>query len=79
MGLPVIAADSGGPKEIIKNNQNGLLIKPKNYKELAKKLEQLITNKSFYQKISKKALEDVKKYNSILCCKKVEKTLENLF
>ncbi|MCF8241890.1 MAG: glycosyltransferase family 4 protein [Melioribacteraceae bacterium] len=45
LGKCVIAADTGGLMEIIKNEQNGLLFESENYYELSEKISFLINNK----------------------------------
>ena len=47
VGLPCISTDCpcGGPKELIQNNENGLLIAVNNKKELVKSLKTLLDNK----------------------------------
>ena len=42
MGRPVISFDHGGASESIKNNITGLLVEPKNEKELGNAIEKLI-------------------------------------
>ena len=42
MGRPVIAFNHGGASESIKNNITGLLVEPKNEKELGNAIEKLI-------------------------------------
>ena len=42
MGRPVIAFDHGGASESIKNNTTGILVEPKNEKELGNAIEKLI-------------------------------------
>ena len=55
MGKPLIATDVPGCKEVIKNNENGFLIEPKNSQELAKKIEILIKNKDLREKFGRKS------------------------
>ena len=43
--LPIIATNVGGVPEMI-NNKNGILIEPKNYKDLADKIKYLIDHKT---------------------------------
>ena len=57
---PVIGANTGGTKELIINNETGLLYTPKDYKELASKIELLINNHSIRKKISRKAYDYAK-------------------
>ena len=42
MGRPVIAFDHGGASESVKNNTTGILVEPKNEKELGNAIEKLI-------------------------------------
>lgn len=50
--LPIIAYNVGGISEVIENNLNGHLINPGDWKQMAKKMVQLITNFDHYQKLS---------------------------
>jgi len=71
-GKPVISFDAVGPKEIIKNNFNGFLIKCKDSSGLAKKIIELLKNKEMIEEFSmnarKKAEEfsDKRFFNNIL-------------
>ena len=51
-GLPIIATNSGGQVDIIKENRNGILVNTANEKALAKAVEDLILNKPKRQSIS---------------------------
>lgn len=57
---PVLAADSGGPKEIIKNNYSGFLFKTNSEKSLFLKMKQIYENKGDFPKIRKQALKELK-------------------
>ena len=65
MGKPVIASAHGGSLELIKNNFNGILFKPKNEHDLADKLKYLIyLSREKKEKIIKNASALVsEKYN----------------
>ena len=65
MERPVIASAHGGSLELIKNNYNGLLFKPKNEQDLADKIKYLLRlSQKEKKKIVKRAKEIVnKKYN----------------
>lgn len=52
--LPVISYDVGGTREIITDGLNGFLIKPGNKKSLCDKLNFLVNNSVFRNKISRK-------------------------
>lgn len=61
-GVPVIATKHGGPSEIIINGVNGLLIDPKDPKDIASKIKKLIRHDELYRKISKNAIQLVRKH-----------------
>jgi glycosyltransferase involved in cell wall biosynthesis len=58
-GLAVISTDCVGPKEIIKDFENGLLIGQRNFKELKDKLELLVEDEKLREKLSKNARKNV--------------------
>jgi len=78
MGLPVIGAFSGGVKEIIEDNETGLLISPGDHEKLALYMERLAKDKEFYEKIAKNGLEEAKKYDLQAYIKKLEKVWNGL-
>ena len=43
-GLPLIATDTGGSQELIKDRENGFIVKMKDSEDIAEKLEKLINN-----------------------------------
>jgi glycosyltransferase involved in cell wall biosynthesis len=45
MGIPVIASEGGGTNEIINNNVNGILVKPKKADETAKAIIGLLSDR----------------------------------
>ena len=49
--IPIICSDSGGIKEVVKNNQNGLTFKTNDVEDLKKKIEKLIRSKSLRVKL----------------------------
>jgi glycosyltransferase involved in cell wall biosynthesis len=51
MRLPVIAADNAGAKDIVINNESGLLVKPKNPELLGTKILDLMNNKENMKKL----------------------------
>lgn len=61
VGLPVIATDVGGTKEVIINKKTGLLVKPKNIGSLKDAINKLLENKSLSNKFSRNLNRLIKK------------------
>ena len=61
VGTPPLAPNEGGPKEIIKEGINGLLFEPRNASSLAEKIRAFAQNQELQNKLSKGALDSVKK------------------
>ncbi|MEM4368208.1 MAG: glycosyltransferase [Candidatus Anstonellales archaeon] len=57
-GLPVVAADSTGLRDIVKNGLNGYLVKPHDIHSFKQKIEEVIANK---EKLSENGIGYVKK------------------
>ncbi|WP_421870225.1 glycosyltransferase family 4 protein [Marinoscillum sp.] len=56
-GLPVVAANAGGPSDIIQDGHTGFLVEPKNERAFFEKVEELIDDPALYQQIRKNALD----------------------
>jgi len=56
-GLPIVSTNVGGIGEMITNEINGLLVEPKNPKELAKKIKTLIQNEELSRRLGQNAKE----------------------
>jgi len=52
LGKPIVATDVGGTSEIVKDGYNGFLIKPREPKILAEKLDLLLSNQNLIKKFS---------------------------
>lgn len=65
LGLPCISTDCpcGGPRYLINNMENGVLVELNNENELAKNILNLIANPSLAKKIEEKASTSIKKLN----------------
>jgi len=55
-GLPVLAANEGGPKNIVQDGKTGYLLEPKNEKAFNEKINLLTDNKSHYTQMRENAL-----------------------
>ncbi len=62
-GLPVIAPPVGGPTELVISGFNGYLIDQRNEKELISKIKKIANDQSFYQQISRNAIQFVRKFS----------------
>ncbi len=63
-GLPVVATNVGGPTEIIKNLQNGLLVNTADHKNISAGIKEIIKNNDTWERFSIKGLSRVHKYYS---------------
>ena len=69
--IPVIASDIGGLSELIDNGSNGILVKEKDAKAIAKNIEKIYCNKDLCSKLATNARETVlKNYSHIDAAKK---------
>lgn len=59
-GIPVIASNISGLKNIIKNKFDGILISEKNEKEFADTIYAILTNKEMYESISRNSVGSVR-------------------
>lgn len=55
LGVPVIASNIGGLKQVLENTGAGILVEPNNISVLAEKIEILVGNQSLRESLSKKA------------------------
>ncbi len=63
-GLPIVATEDGGPRDIIQNCKNGLLINPLDSEDIAKKLKQVLSNWENWQQLSVSGLKGVREHYS---------------
>ena len=63
-GLPIVATENGGPVDIIRNCQNGLLVDPLDKKEITDALLKLLYDSKYWSNASRNGLTGVKKYYS---------------
>ncbi len=58
-GLPVIVSDAGGPKELVTENENGLITKSHDAEDLARAIRRLVTDPASRQAMGNRAREGV--------------------
>jgi len=63
-GLPCISFDCPyGPREIITDGEDGILVEDGNIKELAQKIEELIAHSELREAMGTKAIQNIARYN----------------
>lgn len=73
-GCPVIATNVGGVSTVIKNGENGSLIEPKNKKELASEIINLLSNNELRKRYSKNGLSLFReKFNADMMTRQYER------
>lgn len=75
-GLPVVASNSGGIGQMIKNGENGLLCGEKNIKQMVDQINCFINNQELYSRIAEKTKETVMQYDYTVIGKKYAKVLK---
>jgi sucrose-phosphate synthase len=59
-GLPIIATNDGGPTDIIKNCQNGILVNPSESDEIAGACRKILTDRKLWDKFSRNGINGVR-------------------
>ena len=76
MGLPVIATDVGGTREIISNKDEGILFKPKDITEVKNNITLLSKNKKLRQKLGENIKKKIRnKFDWETSIKKIEEII----
>ena len=58
-GVPVIVSDTGGPKELVESNVNGVVTKSHDADDLARAIRELVKNKRKREEMSRQARQAV--------------------
>ncbi len=61
VGLPIVATDDGGPRDIIKNCVCGILVNPVKTDEVSNAIKKIISNPNLWKKFSKNGIMKVRK------------------
>ena len=61
-GLPVVATDDGGPRDIISRCQNGFLVDPLSPDDIAAKLQEVLAERTRWRRFSASGLRAVNRY-----------------
>lgn len=54
-GLPIVATDTGGTKELVRDGENGSIVRMKDEKDIADKIGKLIDDQELREKMSRKS------------------------
>ena len=58
-GLPVVVSDSGGPKELVEENENGLITKSHDVEDFARAIRVLVTDSALREQMGRSARKSV--------------------
>lgn len=61
-GLPLVATNDGGPRDILGYCQNGILVDPTDTTEIAEALKKLLTDPEYWETCSRNGIMNVRKY-----------------
>jgi len=76
-GLPIIATDVGGISSVFTHGENALLVRVRNSRELARKMQELMSDKELQKALSTSARKLAEKYSWENSAKKLENTYED--
>jgi ADP-heptose:LPS heptosyltransferase len=82
-GVPVVATEVGGFKEIIEHEKDGILVEPKNSEQIADSISKILEDSNLAKNMTDRARKKVEKYYTMEEClqeteKVYHKTLESL-
>jgi sucrose-phosphate synthase len=63
-GLPVVTTENGGPKDILKNLDHGILVDVSNHKNISSAIKEILKKPDLWKKFSNNGIARVKKYYS---------------
>lgn len=63
-GLPVVSTQDGGPRDIIVNCQNGILVDPRDTRKIAASIKQILTDDEKWDRYSKNGIMKVREHYS---------------
>ena len=78
MGRAIVATDVGGPKEILKDGETGLLVPMKDSGMLARKIISLLENGQELERLARNAKKESKNYDINLYVRELERQYEDL-
>ena len=76
--IPVIASDTGGIPDIIKNSETGILVEPKNFQQIADAVIRVFSDQDFADGLVKNAQQNLEQYDWQNIVKKIDRTYKQL-
>ncbi|MEQ9620240.1 MAG: glycosyltransferase family 4 protein [Deltaproteobacteria bacterium] len=77
---PVVSTNVSGLEEVIVNGENGFLVPPGDFRELAEKINMLIENETLAREMGKKAFSTVKeKFSEEIMMNKIERLYDEIY
>ena len=61
-GVPVVATDDGGPRDILKNCKSGILVDVSDSKNISDAINKIIDGKKLWKKFSEEGMKNVRKH-----------------
>ena len=61
-GVPVVATDDGGPRDIIKNCKNGILVDVSDTKNISKAINKILDENKLWEKLSENGMRNVREH-----------------
>jgi sucrose-phosphate synthase len=61
-GIPVVATDDGGPRDIIENCRHGILVDVSDPRNISNALSKILSDKKLWEKFSENGIQNVKRY-----------------
>ncbi|GAB4287085.1 MAG: HAD-IIB family hydrolase [Ignavibacteriaceae bacterium] len=61
-GVPVVATDDGGPRDIVGNLKNGILVDVSDHRNIAVALNKILDDRNLWEEFSRNGIENVKKF-----------------
>ncbi|MFZ5571014.1 MAG: HAD-IIB family hydrolase [Thermodesulfobacteriota bacterium] len=61
-GLPIVATNDGGPKDILRNCSNGILVDPNSSRAISTALKKIVADPERWEKYSKNGILNVRKH-----------------
>ena len=79
LGLPCIASDVGGIKDLIENGKNGILVPPRDSDSLSKALHHLLTNQNIAIDLGRNARKTIReKFDNTKSIRKLEEIYKSI-